>query len=172
MKAVKIAIAGSVVIVVGAIFVWAKYEKSLSPEDWQRTLSEAAGNGDIALMEKALANGADVNKFCCGRRPSLNEAAGRGHLEAARFLISRGANVNVGDKFRGTPLMEASRYGDIKIVRLLLRQGADPNAIESMNGSSVLDWAEGKPEIIKLLKESGAVIEHPGIWERLTGKHQ
>ncbi len=61
MKAVKIAIAGSVVLVVSAIFVLTSCEKLLSPEDWQKTLSEAAGNGDIALMEKAIAHGADIN---------------------------------------------------------------------------------------------------------------
>lgn len=173
MKAVKIVtIAVGLVIVVGAIFVWAKYEKSLSPEDWQRTLSEAAGNGDIALMEKAISHGAGINKFCCGRTPPLNEAVGRGHLEAVRFLISQGANANGGDKFHVTALMGASSGGHIEIVKLLLQQGADPNAIEFMNGSSVLDWAHDKPEIAKLLKENGAVIEHPGIWERLRGKHQ
>lgn len=172
MKAAKIVIAGGIVIVVSAIFVWARYEQSLSPEDWQRTLSEAAYVGDIALMEKAIAHGADVNKFCCGRTPPLNSAAYQGRIEAVEFLISQGANVNVGDKFHGTPLMEASRNGDIEIVRLLLQHGADPNAIEFMNGSSVLDHAHDKPEIIKLLKKSGATVEHPGIWERLTGKHQ
>lgn len=137
-----------------------------------KKLSEAAGNGDIALMEKAIIHGADINKFCCGRTPPLNEAAGRGHLGAVRFLILRGANVNAGDKFHVTPLMAASGGGDIEIVKLLLQHGADSNAIEFMNGSSVLDWAHDKPEIIKLLKESGATIEHPGIWEKLTGKHQ
>ncbi len=173
MKAAKIAaITGSIVIVVGAVFVWENYYKSFSPEEWQMKLSEAAYIGDIALMQKAIAHGADVNKFCCGRIPPLNSAAYQGRIEAVEFLISQGANVNVGDKFHGTPLMEASSNGDIEIVKLLLQHGADPNAIEFMNGSSVLDWAHDKPEIIKLLKESGATIEHPGIWEKLTGKHQ
>lgn len=176
MKAAKIVIAGSFVIIVGiivsTIIVWLNYEKSLSAEEWQRTLSEAAYVGDIALMQKAIVHGADVNKFCCGRTPPLNSAAYQGHIDAVWFLLSQGANVNVGDKFHATPLMEASRNGDIKIVRLLLQQGADPNAIEFMNGSSALDWAHDKPEIIKLLKENGATIEHPGIWEKLTGTQQ
>lgn len=173
MKAVKIAtIAGSILIVVGAIFVWENYYKSFSPEEWQGKLSEAALVGNIPLMKRAIAHGADINKFCCGRTPPLNSAAYQGRIEAVEFLISQGANVNVGDKFHSTPLMEASRNGDIEIVKLLLQHGADPNAIEYMNGSSVLDWAEGKSEIIKVLKENGAVVEHPGIWEKLTGKHQ
>ena len=172
MKSTKNIIFGSLAMMVGAILVLVSCDRSLSPEEWQKKLSEAAGNGDIGLMEKAIAHGAKVDTFCCGRTPPINEAAGRGHLEAVRFLISRGANVNVGDKFHCTPLMEASRSGDIEIVKFLLQHKADPNATEFMNGSSVLDWADGKPEILKVLKENGAVIEHPGIWEKLTGKHQ
>lgn len=172
MKAKKIGIIGSLTMAVSTIMVSANCEKFLSAEDWQKRLSEAACDGNIRLMERAIAHGADVNKFCCGRTPPLNSAAGKGHFEAVQFLISRRANINVGDKFNATPLMEASRGGHIEIVKLLLQHGADPNAVEYMNGSSVLDWADGNPEIINLLREHGAVIEHPGIWERLTGKHK
>lgn len=44
MKAAKIAtIAGSIVIVVGAIFVWENYYKSLSPEEWQKNYLKLPG---------------------------------------------------------------------------------------------------------------------------------
>jgi ankyrin repeat protein len=172
MKVKKLGIIGGLTMAVSTIIVSANCEKFLSAEDWQKMLSEAAWDGTIQLMERAIAHGADVNKFCCGRTPPLNSAAGKGHFEAVQFLILRGANINGGDKFNATPLMEASRVGHIEIVKLLLQHGADPNAVEYMNGSSVLDWADDNPEIIKLLREHGAVIEHPGIWERLTGKHK
>ncbi|MGE0885869.1 MAG: ankyrin repeat domain-containing protein [Blastocatellales bacterium] len=171
----KLAIVTGIVITVGvitAVAVMLYSERFLSPDDWQQRLSSAAREGNIQLMKRAIAHGADVNKFCCGMFPPLNSAAMEGHLEAAQYLVSRGANVNIGDKFHGTPLMEASRGGHIEVVRFLLHHGADPNAIEYMNNSSVLDWAEGNPEIIRLLKERGAVIEHPGIWENVSGKHK
>lgn len=172
MKPTKSIIFGNLAMMVGAILVLVSCDRSLSPEEWQIKLSEAASVGNIPLMKRAIAHGANINKFCCGRNPPLNEAAGRGHLEAVRFLISQGANVNVSAKFLITPLMEASRGGHLQIVKLLLEHQANPNAVEAMEGSSVLDWADGKPEIIKVLKENGAVIENPEIWEKLRGKQQ
>jgi uncharacterized protein len=167
MKAVKIVIAISLASVVGAVIIISRYyERSLSPDDWQKRLDDAASAGNIRAMERAIAHGADVNRLCCGRATPLNSAAREGQLEAVQFLISRGADVNGGEKFHVTPLMKACAGGYIEVVKLLLQHGADPNDVEYMNHSSVLDWAENKPEIIKLLKEHGAVIEHPGIGEK------
>jgi hypothetical protein len=77
-------------------------------------------------------------------------------VAAAAELLELGWWVDRRDSNRVTPLMAAAWLGDLAMTQLLLKGGADPT-LRSPAGS-VLDYADrgGDPQIIELLKRSGA----------------
>ena len=82
-------------------------------------LYEAAKIGDIALMQDALDNGADIHdQDNC----ALQWACHNGHYDATEFLLINGAQPNADG---GKPLKWAAEKGYESIVRLLLLHGAD-----------------------------------------------
>jgi hypothetical protein len=75
---------------------------------------------------------------------------------AAAELIELGFWVDRRDSNRVTPLMAAAWLGDHAMTQLLLKGGADPT--QRSPAGSVLDYADrgGDPQVIALLKSSGA----------------
>lgn len=102
-------------------------------------LSRAASDGNVAEVERLIANGADVNEGM-ERWTPLHHAAYRGHLAVAEQLITHGANVDAEDYKHRTPLSLAARQGKLAMARLLITNGADPNA-KDKNGWTPLHHA-------------------------------
>jgi len=77
-------------------------------------------------------------------------------VPAAAELLELGWWVDRPDSNRVTPLMAAAWLGDLAMTQLLLKGGADPT-LRSPAGS-MLDYADrgGDPQVIELLKRSGA----------------
>lgn len=96
-------------------------------------------------------NSALINSIYCKNDRKLGKA------------IKKGADVNRLDEFGSTPLMNAiiAEYADIKIVKMLIGNGADVNAKDTVQCWTPLHFAvrEGHFDIVKLLLESGAVID-------------
>ncbi|GAA5980001.1 hypothetical protein JCM11641_008259 [Rhodosporidiobolus odoratus] len=110
-------------------------------------LHSAAANGNVGLVQYALANGQPVNSVMNGVLP-LHAAASSGNETVVRMLIDAGADVNSPRLPRGysnerskssgtsvgtagsTPLHFAAANGHVAIVRLLLSFGADPRLLE------------------------------------------
>lgn len=94
-----------------------------------------------------------------GKVSALHDAAAFGTVEMVRDLIKAGANVNARDGRGLTPLFFAlaTEYASPEMVRVLLDAGSEVNAHDT-TGETPLDWAEkfGRPEIIGVLKKSGA----------------
>jgi uncharacterized protein len=86
----------------------------------------ASKNGDAAMIETLLANGADANdKTTTGVTP-LMFAAASGHVDAVKALLDKGAEVNAKEKARGeTALTFAAANGRADVIRLLAARGAD-----------------------------------------------
>ena len=81
------------------------------------------------------------------------------YKQVIEFLLSKGANVDdapVSGELQGfTPLIFAARDNKLDIAKLLIENGANVNAKNSYD-QTPLSVAEGNPEMIKLLKASGA----------------
>jgi ankyrin repeat protein len=87
-------------------------------------LLEAASGGNLAAVEEALEQGADVNVRGQFGDTALNLAAEHGHRQVVELLLAKDADVdNVGGADK-TPIMNAAFAGNVGIVRLLLEKGA------------------------------------------------
>jgi len=87
-------------------------------------LLKAAEYGNLQMVQKALAKGADIHAW---RDNVLVEAAHRGHLEVVKYLLERdGEKANVHASEDALP--RAAVYGYVEIVKYLLEKGADVHA--------------------------------------------
>ncbi len=95
-----------------------------SREMLNRQFLEAAANGDLNAVGKALTSGADVNVPNQYKQSALNIAAEKGHLYVVAILLAAGADIENLDVADRTPLMVASFHGKTQVAYLLLRYGA------------------------------------------------
>lgn len=63
------------------------------PRLFRVALEHAASVGDIALMERLIASGCDINERLRGGGNMLDHALARGHVAAGQWLIDQGASV-------------------------------------------------------------------------------
>lgn len=125
-------------------------------------LLKAVTHGNLKDLERALANGADVNTVNGNQPTALHLATYRCDEAMVRLLISKGANVNAVDENGITPLAWAAGCDDEAIVKLLLDNGADVNVHSSSNAFGRTPLHEsiyrGKDKIVKLLLDHGADV--------------
>ena len=77
-----------------------------------------------------------------------------------RLLLEHGADPNAERENGETPLMTAARLEQLDVMKQLLARGADANAREKRFGQTVLMWAAGNPDAVRLLLDHGADV-HP-----------
>ena len=144
--------------------------------DGTTALHWAVYNGNVALVERLIAAGADVsvaNEF--GSTP-LAEAATVGNAAVIEALLAAGAAVDAPGADGQTALMVVARSGNTAAAEALLEHGADVNARERWREQTALMWAaaQNQPAMVKLLIEHGAEIDARSVvndWPRqVTGE--
>lgn len=122
-------------------------------------LRKAAAKGDMAEVERLLAQGADINEegHDGGWPLPLGEAASVGNLEMMEFLLDKGADVNAKNSFGSTALMYAARACQPEAVRLLLERGADLE-VRNRSDESAADEARKAANNPNLAEPCGKVI--------------
>jgi ankyrin repeat protein len=90
-------------------------------------LSEAAVNGNAAIVEALLKAGASAKSLTTADGETvLMTAARAGKADAVKILLDNGADVNAVENYRGqTALMWAAAERHPEVVKLLLAHGAD-----------------------------------------------
>ncbi len=120
-------------------------------------LLQAASEGDAALVEELLEQGANTNVQDTHGMTALMYAGVCGDTSMARSLLLKGADPNLQNEDGATALITAATVGNVAMVRLLLDHHADPN-IPVNDGTTPLTWATvyGYPEIVQMLLAHGA----------------
>jgi hypothetical protein len=124
-----------------------------------KKLVAAAKSGDVALVEKLLAEGANVNARNKSGETALMKAAWHGHTETVQFLLEKGTNIHATDKDGWTALMFAAGKGHTETVKLLLEKGTNIHATEKDDWTALMLAAgNGHTETVKLLLEKCADV--------------
>lgn len=90
----------------------------------QDQLFKAVMMGDAVAVERALADGADVNaKNKHGLTPVLS-AAHMGHKDIVRYLVSKGADIEAKDKRGRSAMTHAAHKGNTELMKVLRAAGA------------------------------------------------
>lgn len=124
-------------------------------------LCDAIDAGDRAAVEKALADGADVETgigageaTTAGRTPLIHAVVAK-RKELVELLVARGARLEHGDAAGHTPLMYSALTKDVEIADVLLRLGARVDAKDD-DERGAIDYVEDSEPVAKRLVEVGA----------------
>ena len=116
-------------------------------------------DAEIAIVEKLLESGANVNEPDCVGRTPLIAATERGRSDIVKRLLKKKTLViDRFDRDGWTALMFAVKRGDLDIVRELLKHKADPNRHDHHEGVTPLIIAAqlGREDIVEELIRCGA----------------
>lgn len=135
-----------------------KPDPNLADSDGSTALLWAVHHGDVDLVQRLLAAGADVkagNQY--GATP-MSEAAIVADVAVLDALLRAGADADSPNADGQTALMVVARSGNVAAAELLLKHGANVNAREERKGQTVLMWAtaESQPAMVKTLLAHGA----------------
>ncbi len=141
-------------------YIYDKLQTNKYSAEQTKILRNAAADGDMPAVLKALDAGADINGIPPGRiMPPLTGAVDSKRIDAAKLLLQRGANPEARTSHleNATALHYAVQHGDDDIVKLLLAYKINVNEQKTCGATALYMAAcDGKIEIVKLLLSNGA----------------
>jgi len=134
--------------------------KGQTLSELEKTLIDAAREGDLEVVERLIHDGARVNVIDDTGTTPLHWAVFGGHQDVTKALIAQGALVNVPDVDGFTPLDTASQKGFTKLVQLLIKEGANLEARDNDGGTALYAAAgKGHVRVVEVLLSAGADAE-------------
>lgn len=126
--------------------------------DGTTALGWAAMRTNLDVAQALLKAGADPNLANTNGVTPLSLAIVNGSGPIVKLLLDAKANPNLARDSGETPLMTAARLGRLQDMQMLLAHGANPNARETKFQQTVLMWATGYPEAVRLLLDHKADV--------------
>jgi ankyrin repeat protein len=125
-------------------------------------LHEAAAKGDVAEIEKLVAEGEKLNIQDSKSRTPLHVAVYMKQHAAARALLKLGANPNALEIDRYDIVTIAAVANDLEMLKIALAGGASAKNITSRyDGTALIAAAHlGHAEAVKLLIDAKAPLNH------------
>jgi ankyrin repeat protein len=125
-------------------------------------LHQAAARGDVAAIEKRIADGEDKEAVDDRARTPLHVAAYQKQYEAARALIRLGADPNKLEIDRYDIITIAAVANDLPMLRLAFDGGGNPRAVTSRyDGTALIAAAHlGHVEVVRMLIAAKAPLDH------------
>jgi len=125
-------------------------------------LHAAAAAGDVAEIEKLIAEGEKPNIQDANSRTPVLVAAFRKHYPAVQALLKGGANPNARDMQGFDILTLAAVNNDMELLKIALAGGADPRRTTGpLDGTALTSAAHlGNVEIVRALIEAKAPLDH------------
>jgi uncharacterized protein len=134
-------------------------------------LHAAAANGDVAEIERLVAEGEKLNLQDSNSRTPLIVATYRKHHKAAETLLRLGADPNARDLQRFDMLTIAVVQNDMEMFKIALAGGANPRAVTGpYDGTALISAAHlGYAEMVKALIAAKAPLDHVNMmrWNAL-----
>jgi len=132
--------------------------RQVEPKISDQAVRDAALEGKIDVLRRALEQGADANVADGDGRTALMLAAFNGHTEGVRLLLGHRARVDDRDAAHRTALIYAASGPNPETVRALLEAGADVDAVDNVEHWTALMFAaaEGHLEVVQALLDGQA----------------
>lgn len=150
----------------------------MTSSDPDKRLHEAASQGDEALMQAALDEGADIDSINDFGSTPLICAVTDGHLNAVRFLVAQGAALEHRSKYGISALDQAVSWEHPAVVTFLLEVGAQVDGSDERGTTPLMiAAARGNLSIVKMLLDKGADPSHRDVdgwnaWDCATEKSE
>ena len=127
-------------------------------------LHKAAEDGDVSMVEAALAVGCEVDRPDSIGVSALQTSAWYGHVGVVRVLLAAGAHPDGVSSPMDPPLACAAGRGHIDIMRALIEAGADVALVDPRDGETALHLAafRGRSAAIQVLLDAGAPVDSHG----------
>ncbi len=109
---------------------------------------------DLAMAQKLIEEGADVNQASARGVTPLMRAVGRNDEALARFYIEQGADVTLADADGNTALHAARSAA---MVKLLCEAGADPAAVNAKGETALFDILH-TPDTVQAMVQAGVPL--------------
>ena len=162
MKQLAIPIVLAIVSLVGATLGHAQNPPTERELRIYAGLHEAAASGDVAEIEKLIAEGEKPDIQDGNSRTPLHVAVFRHHHAAARTLLRLGANPNALDAQRYDIVTIAAVNNDLDMLKIALEGGGNARAITSpYDGTALIAAAHlGHVEAVRMLIAAKAPLNH------------
>ncbi len=106
-----------------------KDNEGIAPLHWVVASKNLDSAGRIAIAEKLLAAGANIDVQAKNGSTPLHAACQSQLVELAAFLLEKGASTEIKGPANNTPLHFAAEKQDLELCKLLVEHGADMEAV-------------------------------------------
>jgi uncharacterized protein len=115
---------------------------STGSQDATVRLQRAVATGDLVAVQRAIADGADLERRDRDGRTPLVAATKADRVQVARALLDAGADPDAKDDLQDSAFLYAGAEGLDEILALTLQHGADVRSTNRFGGTALIPASE------------------------------